>query len=106
VLFVHVGVREAKTESMLSPFILGKTGRDPVSGEKRSFSEMERRISDYSVLLNTQCRGRSGPGTQSVSSQANVAEQFYCEVGQPNNLPGISPSGLERGYVRAGGPLH
>lgn len=131
VLFVHVGVREAKTESMLSPFILGKTGRDPVSGEKRSFSELERRISDYSVLLNTQCRGRSGPGTQSISAQGNVAEQFYCDVSQPNNPngdypagptgegtsftlsdrlvnnpPGITISGLEQGCIKAGGPLH
>lgn len=132
VSFVHVEVRGAKMKSKLSPFLLGTTVIDPVSGVERSFSEMERRVSDYSVLLNTKCAGRSGPSAQGVSPQASVAAQFYCEAGQPNdpngaypageegdrpagplesdgsvaNPPEITLAGLDQGCVRAGRPLH
>lgn len=42
----------------LPAYNYGHTLRDPVSGAKRPFSEMKRRVSDYSVLLNSQCQGR------------------------------------------------
>jgi hypothetical protein len=104
---------------------------DPVSGTERSFSEIERRVSDYSVLLNTKCEGLKGASTVRGAPQNNGAQQFYCEADQPNdpngsypsavaaegasfmlgavsvnNPPTVTLSGLEQGCVKARGPLH
>ncbi|NDC39584.1 MAG: hypothetical protein EBZ48_16350, partial [Proteobacteria bacterium] len=129
--FVHVGVRNARQEAELSSFLLGGTVNDPVSGTERSFSEIERRVSDYSVLLNTKCEGLKGASTVRGAPQNNGAQQFYCEADQPNdpngsypsavaaegasfmlgavsvnNPPTVTLSGLEQGCVKARGPLH
>jgi len=131
VLFVHIGFREAGQEAELSSYLLGETVNDPVSNTERSFSEIERRVSDYSVLLNTKCKGFSGTSVVSDTPKNDGAQQFYCEADQPNNPngsyprlaagerasfilgtasvnnpPAVTLSGLEQGCVKAGGPLH
>ncbi len=129
--FVHIGSREAGQEAELSSYLLGETVNDPVSNTERSFSEIERRVSDYSVLLNTNCEGFSGASMVSGTPKNDGTQQFYCEADQPNNPNGSYPrlaagerasfilgtasvnnpptvtlSGLEQGCVKAGGPLH
>ena len=129
--FVHVGVRNARQEAELSSFLLGGTVNDPVSDTERSFSEIERRVSDYSVLLNTKCEGLRGASAVRGAPENDGAQQFYCEADQPNNPngsyprlaagerasfilgtasvnnpPAVTLSGLEQGCVKAGGPLH
>src|SRR5262249_17978083 len=48
----HVSVRSAYSESMLSGYLTGITTADPVTGEPRTFKELERRKQDLEAILN------------------------------------------------------
>lgn len=131
VSFVHIGLREAGQEAGLSSYLLGGTVNDPVSNTERSFSEIERRVSDYSVLLDTKCESLNGTSVVNGAPQYNTAQHYYCTADQPNNPngsypsavaeressfmfstvsvhnpPTVSLSGLEQGCIKARGPLH
>ncbi len=49
--FLHVRPRVAGVEAKLSPFMIGVTTKDPVTGRPRTINDLERRVDDMQVLL-------------------------------------------------------
>ncbi|UJR83294.1 Hypothetical protein I5071_53620 [Sandaracinus amylolyticus] len=49
--FLHVGTREAGAEAVLSGFLVGAQVADPVTGEVRTFADLDRRAQDMVDVL-------------------------------------------------------
>ena len=50
--FLHVGTREAGVASVLSGFLTGEVVADPVTGEERTFADLDRRAEDMIAVLS------------------------------------------------------
>lgn len=87
--FLHVSERRQGEVSTLSSFLLGTSVLDPLSFKERSFADLQRRASDMTVLLNTQCSTKipsvAGPVNQPV---VDPSSKFYCDATQQNNPNG------------------
>ncbi|MDQ3030915.1 MAG: hypothetical protein M3Y87_00725 [Myxococcota bacterium] len=50
--FLHVGTRELGVESVLSGFLAGREITDPVTGDPRTFADLDRRAADLAALAS------------------------------------------------------
>jgi hypothetical protein len=66
--FLHIGPRSATSVAPLSTFMTGKTVRDPVSGQSRTFNDIARRRTD---LRNILCQ----PPATSLTAEADAGSE-------------------------------